>query len=165
MRIAIVALVAATLASTTARAEMIDGPDGSHVRVYKPKDWAAQAAVQGTEALMVAIAPANDAAVIYAVAEAKNADAGLKFLDDFTGKLIKNPKITKGSKVTIAGMPGIGFGATATAVDGGKPVEVVAVILQVNDSHVLFAIAMSHADARGKYKADLEKALSGIQKS
>jgi hypothetical protein len=152
------------LASATAHAKDIDGPPGSNVKVYVPDSWKTDGGAQGSQGLVMAVSPDDKAAMLYAVVEAKNFDAAMQMLDGIVSKVFKDAKIEKGGKVTVNGMAGLAFGATGKAVDDGKPASAVALILQPNATHVLFAIGMAHSDVKSKYKAEFDKALAGIRK-
>jgi len=159
-------LVSFAIIATTAaaRADQIPGPPGSEVSVYTPPGWARDGGAQGSQALLLAVSPGKDAALFYAVVEAKNIAAAMQLIDGLLGKIITGAKVEQGGKLTVNGMAAVAFTGSGKAVEGGKPSSLAAVILQPNATHVLFAIAMAHNDVMPKYKAEFDKALAGIKK-
>jgi hypothetical protein len=164
IRSLIVSFVIVLAAATAADAKTIPGPPGSNAEVYVPDGWTLSGDAKGSEGLVLAISKDQKAGMLYAVVEAKNFDAALKVLDGILDKVIKDAKIAQGGKVTVNGMPGVAFAGTGKAADDGAPVSVVAIILQPNSTHVLFAIGMAHDDVKAKYKGEFDKALAGIRK-
>lgn len=155
----------AVASTTTAFADELAGPPGSGVTVYSPHGWKTQAAQQGSEAILLSVAPTEEAGLFYAVVEAKNFDAATQGIDKILSLAIKDVKVEKAGKITVNGMPALAFGGKGTAVDNGKAVTLALVLLQPNADHVLFAVAMAQTDKKSAYKAEFDKALAGIKKS
>jgi len=162
-RALIVSLVV-VVAASTARADDVPCPAGANCSVYVPSGWKKDAAAQGSQALLIAVSPDDKAGLLYTVVEAKNFDAALGMIDAILGKVVKDAKVEKGGKLTVNGIPALGFTGSGKSADDGKAVSLAAVILQPNPTHVLFAIAMTHNEVKAKYKAEFDKALAGIKK-
>lgn len=152
-------------AGSVASADTIPGPAGSNVTVYSPKGWKTQAAEDGGNAILVAVSPKDDAALLYAVVTAKDADAALAIVDGVLGKMVKDVQIKQGGKTKVDGMPALALVGTGTSVDDGKPVSLGAVIVKTNDDHMLFAVGIAQSDRQSAYKKEFKKALAGIKRS
>jgi hypothetical protein len=158
-------LVVVTSTSTPASADTVAGPPGSNVTVYTPKGWKTEAAEQNGNALLVAGAPKDDAALLYAVITAKDAEAAMSVVDGVIALMVKDIVLEKGGATKVSGMPALALKGSGTAVDGGKPVTFGAVIVQTSADHVLFAVALAHADRAKAYAKEFKKALAGIKQS
>ena len=152
------------IASTvSASAEVVPGPNGSGVQVYKPDDFKFEAAEKGGEAVMVAVSPKEDAMFVWAVTGAENLEAALQGVEGLLAPHIKDAKITKQSKSKLSGMPALILEATATRVTNGKPVKAGLVIAQTPTKKVLIAVGLFEAAQEKAYAATVKKVLAGIK--
>ena len=158
-----VATVLFAVTEAPALADTVPGPAGSDVTVYAPSGWKTQAAEHGGNAILVAVAPKEDAALLYAVVTAKDAGAAMAIVDDVMATMVTDVKVTKGAKTKVGGMPALALAGTGTAVDGGKPVSLAAVLVKTNADHMLIAVGLAHTDQKRAYAGEFKKALAGIR--
>jgi hypothetical protein len=157
------ALTLSLAAVSPARANDVPGPAGSNCVVYVPDGWKVAAVQKGGEAVMSAASPADDAAFIWMVAEAANADRAIKAVDAQIGKFVTDIKHDKRSKTTLNGMPAIA--ASGTGMAEGKPVSFGVVIVEPVKGKYLFTIGIVETAKKKQYKPELTKVLAGIRKA
>ena len=164
MKHALVISLFCIIASTvSASADIVPGPEGSGVEVFRPDDFKLEAAVKGGEAIMVAVSPKEDAMFVWAVTSAGNLEAALQGVEGLLAPHIKDAKITKQSKSKLSGMPALNLEATAKRITNGKPVKAGLVIAQTPTKKMLIAVGLFEASQEKAYAATVKKVLAGIK--
>jgi hypothetical protein len=156
--LAFVTLVALT---APAIAGVQPGPPGSKIEVWVPDGWAVDKQAKDGEGVLVALEPAGDAMLLFALADAANADKAINSVKGLLGQFITSIKLGKASKTTLNGM-------AARTVKGsgkidGKKVTIAVAIVQTPTDQVLIGVGVVQKAKEKAHKATLKKVLAGIK--
>jgi hypothetical protein len=134
---------------------------GNGVTAWVPDDWKVDGASDGNEGLVAAVSPAEDAGVIFALADAKNLKKAKQAMKKLVSTVVSKPKLGKAKAITLNGMKG--FAAKGTAIADGKAVAVMVLILETPAKQVLLVCGLVEASKKASYQETLDKIGAGIR--